>query len=142
MVICIGGLEPFVVSKGFLGRDRRAMSNVTSSEDRQRETRIVLSKETLVPLGVVVSVVGALFPFYLWLQSEFASTRKHVDTKVEALDERLRGVEQRLDRIELQASERWTETDMRLWVLEFARRNPRLSVPDARSSRPVPEGRK
>ncbi len=109
------------------------MSSMAASEERQRETRIVLSEKTLVPLGVVVSVLCTLFPAYLWLQSEFASTRKHVDTKIEAIDTRLRGVEQRLDRIELQASERWTETDMRLWVLEFARRNPRLSVPDARS---------
>lgn len=137
MVICLGSFTPFVVAPGYLGKDRRAMSNASAAEDRQRENRIILTEKTLVPLGVVASVLGVLFPAYLWLQSEFASTRKHVDTKIEAIDTRLRGVEQRLDRIELQASERWTETDMRLWVLEFARRNPRLAVPDARSARPA-----
>lgn len=134
MVISVEGTTGVVLAKGYVGRDRRAMSD-NGDTDRQRDTRIVLSRDTLVPLGTAVAIVVGVFPAYLWLQSEFAATRKHVDTKVEAVDVRLRGVEQRLDRIELQASERWTETDMRLWVLEFARRNPRLSVPDARSSR-------
>jgi len=45
-------------------------------------------------------------------------------------------VQARLARIEAQASDRWTETDMRLWVLEFSRKNPQLTIPDARHHAP------
>lgn len=127
MVIECGTIA-LVLSPAYVGAERRA----SMSEQRQPESRVVISRETLVPLGFAMAACGALFSGYLWLQAEFAGVREHVDTRVSAVSARLEEMRERLDRIETQAGDRWTETDMRLWTLELARRNPRLVLPDAR----------
>ena len=111
-------------------------------EDLQRagERRVVISRKTLVPLGLVVGACASLFSAYLWLQAEFKGTREHVDARVAGLEQQFGEVRARLGRIEDQAADRWTETDMRLWVLELARRNPRLAIPDPRHQRRPGEG--
>lgn len=80
--------------------------------------RVVLSRDTLLPVGVVIAIVATLFSGYVWLQGQF------------------QGIYKRLDRIDAQAADRWSETDMRLWVLELARMNPQLRLPDARHHAP------
>lgn len=86
--------------------------------DTTTNGRVVLNRDTLLPVGVVSAIIATLFSGYLWLQAQFQDIRG------------------RLDRIEVQASDRWTETDMRLWVLEFARKNPQIATPDARHHAP------
>lgn len=71
-----------------------------------------IDQNTLVPLGVVVSVMLGLFGAHTWL------------------DARLDLIDSRLERIEDVGSDRWTVTDQRLWAADLARQNATLSVPE------------
>lgn len=51
-------------------------------------------------------------------------------TKLEAQNVRLAGVERSVERIEERGSDRWTRTNMRLWVSELGRKNQSLDLPD------------
>lgn len=81
--------------------------------DEPRTVKIPrLDQNTLVPLGVVVSVMLGLFGAHTWL------------------DARLDLIDARLERIEDVNSDRWTVTDQRLWAAELARTNATLNVPE------------
>jgi hypothetical protein len=86
-----------------------------------------------IPLGGAVALAGLAISFHLFLQGQF-----------QALRDQFIAINRRLDRIEEQASDRWSGTDMRLWTLELSRQNPTLAVPPpapatTRRSRPEPQ---
>lgn len=80
--------------------------------------RIVIDKGTLVPLGVVISFIGALASLGFWMNGKFES----IETAVIK-------IEHRLERLEDRQSDRWTATDMRLWEGTLTRENPTIKPP-------------
>ena len=75
------------------------------------DSRPILSKEALVPVGAVVTICAGILTLHLWLDQRFDS------------------IEDRLDRIELVGEDRFRASDMKLWMAEFARHNPDVTVP-------------
>lgn len=78
------------------------------------ERPVVLSKATLVPLGLIGGPLLALFAGYVWLDGRF--TR----------------LENAMDKFADGAADQWTVTDMRLWEESIRRRNPTMDVPSVR----------
>ncbi len=74
-----------------------------------------LSKETKVQVGLVLSIVGALFAFHVWL-----------DGRLDELEMRLTEIEMTSERA---SHDRWTRAQMADWVEAFGRANPELAPP-------------
>lgn len=88
--------------------------------DEPKTTRLSkIDQNTLVPIGVVVSVMLGLFGAHTWL------------------DARLDQIDSRLERIEDVNDGRWTVTDQRLWAAELSRANATLSVPEVVHQEPA-----
>lgn len=79
----------------------------------------VINKETLVPLGAAVAVFIGVFGAHV-----------HLSGKLDSID-------RRLERIEEHQLDRWTMTDMRLWVAATRQANPNLTLPEPQQARPV-----
>ena len=80
--------------------------------------RIVIDKGTLVPLGVVLSVVGTLTTMGIWMSSRFT-----------AIDMAIGNIDRRIAFLESSRFDRWTGTDMRIWEAVMAKQNPTLTLP-------------
>lgn len=76
-----------------------------------------------LPVGTAVAITVAAITFHMYLSSQFNALMR------------------RLDRIEDQANDRWTATDMRIWTLELGRKNPTLDVPPPAARPRGSEGR-
>lgn len=73
--------------------------------------RLVIDKNTLVPLGSLITAFALFFGAYAFINDRFS-----------ALD-------RRLERIEDNLADQWTRGDMILWATELSRDNPTLTVP-------------
>jgi hypothetical protein len=75
-----------------------------------------LDKDTLVPLGVVLTICGAAFGAHTYLSSQFNS------------------LDRRLERIELKqeasSANQWTVMNMKYWALRLEKSNPTLKIPE------------
>lgn len=91
----------------------------------------VINKDTLVPLGAVVTVFLAL----LGAHSFWTAKANELATKLDSID-------RRLERIEEHQIDRWTLTDMRLWVAAARQANPTLTLPEPQQARPVSQPRR
>jgi hypothetical protein len=72
----------------------------------------VITDQTLVPIGIALSLMGSFTVGILWLNG------------------RLQKIDNRLASIESQHGETWTYSQMEAWALRFARQNPLSSVPE------------
>ena len=84
---------------------------------------ITISKQTLMPLGVVAGV-GILLASAGWSAASQLSSLRH-EVEMNRLT-----IEATRVTIERAAGDRWTRSDMRLWVSEHRAANPGVKVPD------------
>ncbi len=101
----------------------------------------VLNKETLVPISQVGAIVSAVLLCTFWvqgtiasskaasdaqsqaMQKEFAEFKESVRTRDQALDGRLKRLEERL-------SNEWSSKEMEIWILRLQLANPGLKIPE------------
>lgn len=85
----------------------------------------ILSRETLMPIGLVVACVVPVAIGAMWMrdgmrenQNAIASLRVEMNNRFNAL--------------EAKTSDNWRMSDMERWALRFERDNPTVKVPDVR----------
>ena len=71
-----------------------------------------LSKETLMPMGAVFTLVVTVFAAYSYFESQFDNLGR------------------RIERLEEREEDRWTRTQQELWVEKFKGANPSLKIPE------------
>lgn len=72
-----------------------------------QDKKNVLSKETLMPMGMVVALCGGV----VWISSQ------------------LTNINYKLDMLENSLDEQWTQRDMENWGLKLKLENPEIIVP-------------
>ncbi len=80
----------------------------------------VISRTTLVPLGVMCAVVFSCAGGVVWLNSKLSS-----------IDYRLATIQKDLDE---QTGDRWRESDMEVWAEMLRIQNPDLVIPKPRAT--------
>jgi len=72
------------------------------------DKKYMISKETLMPLGMVIALCGGV----VWISTQ------------------LTNINYKLDSLEGKLEEQWTKRDMENWGLKLKMGNPDLTVPD------------
>ena len=72
------------------------------------DKKYTISKDTLMPLGMVVALCGGV----LWISTQ------------------LSGINYKLDMLETKLQDQWTNRDMVNWGLRLKMGNPELSIPE------------
>tara|TARA_R110000824_G_scaffold161134_3_gene336293 strand:+ start:4144 stop:4383 length:240 start_codon:yes stop_codon:yes gene_type:complete len=72
-----------------------------------QEKRMTLSKDTLVPLGMVIALCGGV----VWISTQ------------------LSGINYKLDMLEEKLEDNWTRRDMENWGLKLKMENPQIVIP-------------
>ena len=70
--------------------------------------KIMLSKDTLMPLGLVIALCGGV----VWISTQLTN----INYKLDSLEEKL--------------EEQWTKRDMENWGLKLKLNNPEISIPE------------
>ena len=70
------------------------------------DKKITISKDTLMPLGLVIAICGGV----LWISTQ------------------LSGINYKLDMLETKLQDQWTNRDMVNWGLRLKMGNPELSI--------------
>jgi hypothetical protein len=78
------------------------------TENNTDNRKITLSKDTLMPLGLVIALCGAV----VWISSQ------------------LNNINYKLDMLETKLEDQWTQRDMENWGLRLKMINPNLIIPD------------
>jgi len=86
--------------------------------------RLALTKETLLPIGVVLLLLGGVSSTWIWLERRFDSIQSEVSKGFHATEVRMISIENKL-------TQRWTARDQQIWTQQLKIDNPELSVPDA-----------
>tara|TARA_R110000823_G_scaffold289200_2_gene407602 strand:- start:833 stop:1078 length:246 start_codon:yes stop_codon:yes gene_type:complete len=76
-----------------------------------QEKKLMISKETLMPLGMVIALCSGV----VWISSQLTS----INYKLDALESKLEN--------------NWTNSDMENWGLRLKLQNPTVIVPDTTS---------
>ena len=76
-----------------------------------QEKKLMISKETLMPLGMVIALCSGV----VWISSQLTS----INYKLDALESKL--------------EDNWTNSDMENWGLRLKLQNPTVIVPDTTS---------
>jgi len=93
---------------------------------------VKLDKGTLVPISIAFSIIVSFLAAWGWLNSQFAGLKTSIDASIKVTDERFATYERRMERVETKAANSWTIVDETLWVSEFRRMNPAMSIPETR----------
>ncbi len=72
-----------------------------------QEKRMTLSKETLMPLGMVIALCGGV----VWISNQLSL------------------IHNKLDLLESSLEEQWTKRDMENWGLKLKLENPEIKIP-------------
>ena len=73
-----------------------------------QDKKYVLSKETLMPLGMVIALCGGV----VWISSQLTN----INYKLDMLEEKL--------------EDNWTRRDMENWGLKLKMENPNIQIPE------------
>lgn len=84
----------------------------------------VINREMLIPIGVAIAIATPIGVGISWLRDG----QKDNSNAIEALRVDMTN---RFDRFEAKSADRWTGTQMQLWVLQLQRDNPSMKIPDA-----------
>ena len=76
-----------------------------------QEKKLMISKETLMPLGMVIALCSGV----VWISSQ------------------LTNINYKLDALESKLENNWTNSDMENWGLRLKLQNPTVIVPDTTS---------
>lgn len=80
---------------------------------------MIISKDTLVPLSLLVGLVVVIFTaasFFVWLK-----------TSLYAIEMKITSIESKLDNV---VRENVNHKDLKLWIKSLKAQNPSLQVPD------------
>ena len=102
--------------------------------DQTTQKPVMLNKNTLVPIGVLVSCVVMALSGQSWLNDKFKQAEDHIDVKFEEQGLKLNDLERRLFSLEEAQKVRWNSLDMRRWILDLRSANPDLSIPDIKET--------
>ena len=72
------------------------------------EKKLTISKDTLMPLGLVITLCAAV----VWISSQ------------------LTNINHKLDMLEIKLQDQWTKRDMENWGLRLKMENPSIEIPD------------
>ncbi len=72
------------------------------------DKKITISKDTLMPLGLVIAICGGV----LWISTQ------------------LSGINYKLDMLETKLQDQWTTRDMVNWGLRLKMGNPDIAIPE------------
>ncbi len=72
------------------------------------DKKITISKDTLMPLGLVIAICGGV----LWISTQ------------------LSGINYKLDMLETKLQDQWTTRDMVNWGLRLKMGNPEIAIPE------------
>tara|TARA_R110002020_G_scaffold379488_6_gene590778 strand:- start:25000 stop:25239 length:240 start_codon:yes stop_codon:yes gene_type:complete len=72
-----------------------------------QEKKHVLSKETLMPLGMVIALCGGV----VWISTQLSK------------------IHYKLDELETSLEDQWTKRDMENWGLKLKLENPNIQIP-------------
>tara|TARA_R110000796_G_scaffold186513_2_gene303437 strand:- start:1579 stop:1818 length:240 start_codon:yes stop_codon:yes gene_type:complete len=72
-----------------------------------QDKKLTLSKETLMPLGMVIALCGGV----VWISTQ------------------LSGINYKLDMLEEKLEDNWTRRDMENWGLKLKLENPEIQIP-------------
>ena len=72
------------------------------------DKKYTLSKETLMPLGMVIALCGGV----VWISTQ------------------LSGINYKLDALEEKLEDNWTRRDMENWGLKLKLENPTIAIPE------------
>ena len=72
------------------------------------EKKLTISKDTLMPLGLVITLCAAV----VWISSQ------------------LTNINHKLDMLESKLADQWTKRDMENWGLRLKMENPTIIIPD------------
>ena len=73
-----------------------------------QDKKYTLSKETLMPLGMVIALCGGV----VWISTQ------------------LSGINYKLDALEEKLEDNWTKRDMENWGLKLKLENPEIVIPE------------
>tara|TARA_A100001515_G_scaffold118594_1_gene100901 strand:+ start:8339 stop:8578 length:240 start_codon:yes stop_codon:yes gene_type:complete len=73
-----------------------------------QDKKITLSKETLMPLGMVIALCGGV----VWISNQLSS------------------IHNKLELLEASLEEQWTRRDMENWGLKLKLENPEINIPE------------
>lgn len=109
---------------------------MADTEDTKDKSSFRIPASLLVPLLTALLGVGGGHTLTTMagtnqIAAEVKSLGENINKKLEAQNTRLFNVERSIERIEERAAERWTKTEMKLWVSELRRRNPNWDIPEA-----------
>jgi hypothetical protein len=71
------------------------------------EKKMTISKETLMPLGMVIAICGGV----VWISTQLTS------------------INYKLDMLEDKLEDQWTSRDMENWSLRLKMENPEIQIP-------------
>ena len=73
-----------------------------------QEKRMTISKETLMPLGMVIALCGGV----VWISNQLSL------------------IHNKLELLETSLEEQWTKRDMENWGLKLKLENPEITIPE------------
>jgi hypothetical protein len=73
-----------------------------------QEKRMTISKETLMPLGMVIALCGGV----VWISNQLSL------------------IHNKLELLEASLEEQWTKRDMENWGLKLKLENPEITIPE------------
>ena len=73
------------------------------------EKKTLITKDTLMPLGLVILICGGV----VWISTQLTS------------------INHKLDMLEAKLEDQWTRRDMENWGLKLKLQNPNIIIPDA-----------
>lgn len=110
-----------------------------SDEQAQPSNPVIkIDKSTLVPIGLLVSIVVCAVYTTMWIQGTLLDL-KH-DTEIRSLQvvNSLNDIKQKVDSlantVSMMSSEKWTINDMENWIRMLKSQNSSLNVPEAARS--------
>jgi hypothetical protein len=95
----------------------------------------ILNRDTLVPLGLVGSVVVAAVLIVTTMnnmRTDMEIANQKFEARLEAIEKDAKSAADAVNRITF-LDDRWTSKDMRHWVELLAAKNPEIDVPGADS---------
>jgi len=109
-----------------------------ATEDTQTNSIIKIDKSTLVPIGLLVSVVVCAVYTTMWIQGTILDLKHDSEIRsvqtINSLNEIKNKVDVLTSNVSTLTSERWTIEDMKIWVKLLQSQNQSLHVPEAARS--------
>lgn len=93
------------------------------SDEKQEQRQIfTLTKETMMPIGLVILITTSISGAAIWINAKLNS----IDNAIREFRLSVSQIEQRLNDT---FTDRWSSTDMKYYIKLLQARNPELDIP-------------